>query len=398
MAGPVSLVAVLFTDLVGSTELLARLGEDAAQELRRTHFSLLRDAVVSAGGEEVKTLGDGIMVAFPNPSAALGCAVAMQQSIARHNRQRPDRALSVRVGVSAGEVISEEGDYFGTPVVEAARLCAAAQGGQILVAELAGRLAAGRVGATLEPVGALPLKGLSEPVAALAVAWESERASSVPPPAALESQRRRHFVGRMEERRALAEAVKAACTGQRQMVMVAGEPGIGKTRLVTEAALEAHAAGATVLYGRCGEELGVPYRPVVEALRHLIAACSPGRLTHHAETHGGELARLVPDLVRLVPGLPAPRSAEPDTERFLLFEAVAGLLALAAEDGPVVLVLDDLPWADRATIALVDHLMRWAEPMPLMLVGTYRDSELTRTHPLSGALADWRRDQLARRI
>jgi class 3 adenylate cyclase/tetratricopeptide (TPR) repeat protein len=398
VVGPVSLVAILFTDLVGSTELLARLGEEAAEDLRHTHFTLLRDAVAAGGGQEVKTLGDGIMVVFPNPSAALAGAVAMQQSIARHNRQRPGRALAVRVGVSAGEVTCEEDDYFGTPVVEAARLCAAAQGGQILVAELAGRLAANRIGASLEPVGTLTLKGLPEPVAALAVQWQAELASAIPVPAALESQRRRHFVGRTEERRALADAVKAAAAGDRQMVLVAGEPGMGKTRLVTEASLEAHAAGATVLYGRCGEELGIPYRPITEALRHYVTACSPGQLSVHVETHGGELIRLVPDLARLVPGVPAPRNAEPDTERFVLFEAVAGLLSLAAQDGPVMLVLDDLHWADRATIALADHLMRWAEPMPLVLVGTYRDSDLTRTHPLSAALADWRRDQTVRRL
>lgn len=398
MTGPVSLVAVLFTDLVGSTELLARLGEEAAEELRRTHFALLRDAVVTGGGEEVKTLGDGVMVAFPNTSAALACAVAMQQSLVRHNRRSPDRTLAVRIGVSAGEVTCEEGDYFGTPVVEAARLCAVAHGGQILVTELAGRLAAGRIGLSLEPVGTLSLKGLPEPLVALAVEWESARPSSIPLPAHLESQRRRHFVGRAEERQVLAEAVKAAASGERQMVLVAGEPGIGKTRLVSEAALEAHAGGAAVLYGRCGEELGLPYRPVVEALRHYVTACPPGQLAAHAEAHGGELARLVPDLEQLVPGLPPPRSAEPDTERFLLFEAVAGLLALAAQDGPVMMVLDDLHWADRATVALVDHLMRWSEPMPLVVVGTYRDSDLTRTHPLTGALADWRRDQVARRL
>jgi class 3 adenylate cyclase/tetratricopeptide (TPR) repeat protein len=398
VAGSVSVLAIVFTDLVGSTEMRARLGEEAAEELRRVHFTLLREAVVAGGGEEVKTLGDGVMAAFPNSSAALSCAVAMQQALARHNRRKPDRTLSVRIGVSAGEVTCEEGDYFGTPVVEAARLCAAAAGGQILVADLAGRLAAGRGGHALEPAGTLTLKGLPEPVAALAVQWESVRASSTPLPAHVESQRRRHFVGRVEERRVFADAVKAAGGGDRQMVLVAGEPGIGKTRLVSEAALEAHASGATVLYGRCGEEPGLPYRPVVEALRHYVAVCPPALLARHAEAHGGELTRQIPDLVQLVPGLPSPRNAEPETERFLFFEAVAGLLSLAAEDGPVLLILDDLHWADRGTVTLVDHLVRWTDPMPLVVVGTYRDSDLTRIHPLTGALADWRREEMVHRL
>src|SRR2546426_6473760 len=84
-------VAVLFTDLVGSTERLDRLGDDAAEELRRVHFSLLRAAVVEAGGKEVKSLGNGLMVSFASPVEALTCAVAMQRAIAGHNRDRPDR-------------------------------------------------------------------------------------------------------------------------------------------------------------------------------------------------------------------------------------------------------------------------------------------------------------------
>ena len=172
MSASVSLLAFLFTDLVGSTELVARLGEDAAEVLRRTYFALLREAIAVSGGEEVKTLGDGIMTAFPNASAALACAVAMQQAAARHNRRVPDRALAIRIGISAGEVSCEEGDYFGTPVVEAARLCAAARGGQILVTELTRLLAGGRAGPALEPVGSLSLKGLPEPVPACQVTWE----------------------------------------------------------------------------------------------------------------------------------------------------------------------------------------------------------------------------------
>ena len=398
MASPVALMTVLFTDLVGSTELRARLGEEAAEDLRREYFALLRDALVAGDGEEVKTLGDGIMAAFPNASAALMCAVAIQQAATRHNRRKPDQTLAVHVGVSAGEVTCEEGDYFGTPVVEASRLCAAARGGQILVSELTGRLAGGRSGLALESLGQLTLKGLTDPVTTFEVLWDSTAASAIPLPTHIEAQRRRAFVGRVEELQVVTETLKAASTGERQIVLVAGEPGIGKTRLVCEAALRAHATGAAVLYGRCGEELGLPYRPIVEALRHYVTVCAPGQLAAHAETHGGELARLVPALAQLVPGLPPPRSAEPDTERFLLFEAVAGLLSEAAQDGVVMLLLDDLHWADRATVALVDHLVRWAEPMGLVILGTYRDSDLTRTHPLTGALADWRRDQLARRL
>src|SRR5712691_11324658 len=100
-------VAVLFTDMVGSTALAASLSPDAADELRRGHFSVLRQAVAEAGGTEVKNLGDGLMVVFASTSGALSCAVAMQQGVERNNRAR-EPAIGLRVGLSVGEVATED--------------------------------------------------------------------------------------------------------------------------------------------------------------------------------------------------------------------------------------------------------------------------------------------------
>src|SRR3954464_7658863 len=132
----------VFTDLVDSTATAARLGPAAAEELRQDHFRLLRGAVAATGGTEVKNLGDGLMVMYSSPSRALAGAVGMQQAIHHHNRSAGE-PLGVRVGMSAGEVVEEDDDYFGDPVVEAARLCAAATGGQILVTEVV-RMMVGR--------------------------------------------------------------------------------------------------------------------------------------------------------------------------------------------------------------------------------------------------------------
>src|SRR5450432_3274983 len=106
--------------MVGSTALASSLAPDGADELRREHFSILRQAVAEAGGSEVKNLGDGLMVVFASTSAALSCAVGMQQGIERDNRARK-QLIGLRVGLSVGEVASEDDDYFGDPVVEAAR-------------------------------------------------------------------------------------------------------------------------------------------------------------------------------------------------------------------------------------------------------------------------------------
>ena len=131
-------VTVLFTDMVGSTAFASTV----ADELRRAHFAILRQAVAEAGGTEVKHLGDGLMIVFGAPSAALSCAVAMQQGIDRDNRGR-ERSVGLRVGLSGGEVSREGDDYFGDPVVEAARLCARCDSGQVLAADVV-RAVAGR--------------------------------------------------------------------------------------------------------------------------------------------------------------------------------------------------------------------------------------------------------------
>jgi len=120
-------VTLLFTDLVNSTELLRRVGDERAQRIFQAHHKLLRDAVAANGGHEVKWLGDGLMVAFPSAAAAVRCAVAMQQAA---RRRVGGERLVIRVGLNAGEALREETDYFGTPVVVARRLCAARRVGR----------------------------------------------------------------------------------------------------------------------------------------------------------------------------------------------------------------------------------------------------------------------------
>jgi class 3 adenylate cyclase len=149
-------VTILFTDVVGSTELLDRLGDATAHDLRRRHFALLRAAVCDHRGREVKSLGDGLMVAFGSPSAAVECAQAMQLAVAAC-----DDGLELRVGIASGEAVREDGDYFGRPVIVAKRLCDAARAGEVLVS--------GPAEERFEPVGPLALKGLSEPVSASAM-------------------------------------------------------------------------------------------------------------------------------------------------------------------------------------------------------------------------------------
>ena len=388
-----STAIVLFTDLVGSTELRSRLGEEAAEEVRRKHDQLVTASIEANRGRLVKNLGDGVMATFAGASGALSTAVAIQQALDRHNRSgKSEVPLEVRIGISAGDVAFEKADCFGTPVIEAARLCAAADGGKILVTDVVRVLAGTAGGHQLTPVGALELKGLAAPLVACEVAWEPLPVSSVPFPALL-TDMSRIFVGRERELERLGQLSKEAAAGELRLALLAGEPGVGKTRLTAELASRAYADGSAVLAGRCDEDLGVPYQPFLEALRHFVKHTPAAELREGLGRHGGELVRLVPELTERLPELPAPLRSDPETERYRLFDAVAAWLASVSAEAPLLLVLDDLQWAAKPTLLLLRHVVRSSEAMRLLVVGTYRDTELDHDHPLLEVLADLRRQQ-----
>ncbi len=171
-AVPISLAkedvhTILFTDMEGSTTLTERLGDAKAQELRRTHDSIVRDALKAQGGSETKHTGDGIMASFPSASRAIECAVAVQRAIAGQG----ETPLRVRIGLNAGEPVVEEKDLFGTAVNLAKRICDQAEPGQILVSDVVQQLAAGK-GFTFADKGEATLKGFEKPVRLHEVRWQ----------------------------------------------------------------------------------------------------------------------------------------------------------------------------------------------------------------------------------
>jgi class 3 adenylate cyclase/tetratricopeptide (TPR) repeat protein len=390
-------ITVLFTDLVGSTELASSLTPDAGDEVRRKYFSALRQAIATSGGTEVKNLGDGLMVVFPAASAALSCAVNMQQVVHRDNAGA-ERPLGLRVGLSSGEASREADDYFGDPVIEAARLCARAEGGQILASDLVRANAGRRSTHTFTSLGELELKGLPEPIETLQVSWEPLEAGApgsgrVPLPTRLTHPPAVGVIGRENELALLDTAAKRVAAGEgRELILLAGEPGQGKTTLVSELARHAHGGGMTVLLGRCDEEVGAPHRPFHEALSHLVAHVDEELLRTHVASHGGELARMVPALGQRLGELPPPQTTDPDTERYLLYAAVVGLLEGASRKRPVVLLLDDLHWADKPSLQLLRHVLANSSASKLLILGTYRDGELSAAHPLNEALAALHRE------
>ncbi len=163
---------VLFTDIADSTVQTQRLGDKQARDLFRVHDEIVRDALASCHGAEVKNTGDGMMAVFVSASQAVECATAIQRAIAVHNEQNPERRIDVRIGLSAGEPVVEGHDFFGAAVSLARRVCDAADSGQILVANVVRDLCVGK-GISFASRGEAMLKGFEEPVRLHEVSWST---------------------------------------------------------------------------------------------------------------------------------------------------------------------------------------------------------------------------------
>ncbi len=175
MEGP--FVTILFSDLVGSAALFDRQGDEAADRVRREHFAVLREAVTEHGGREVKSTGDGLMVAFSSAVAAVRCAVDMQRAT-----DGAGSGLELRIGLDAGEPLPEGDDLYGTPVIVASRLCDAAGAGEILASDVVCRVAGPRVAELIRPQGSMRLRGVGERVAAAQIAWREGSAAELQEP------------------------------------------------------------------------------------------------------------------------------------------------------------------------------------------------------------------------
>jgi predicted ATPase/class 3 adenylate cyclase len=238
VAGDATLT-VLFTDLVGSTESLVALGEDRYDAVRDEHEVLVGGTIAAYHGEVVKSTGDGYMGAFARAGDAVAAAAEIQRLVSRRN-EGSEVALGVRIGISAGDVVERAGDYQGVAAVEAARLCAAAAGGQILASETVCSLVGSRGGHDFVALGELDLKGLP-PLATVAVRWcdDAPVLAPFPPLGSLHQTNlpapATGLVGRARE---LAEILDLLRRPEVRLVTLTGAGGSGKTRLAVEAAWE----------------------------------------------------------------------------------------------------------------------------------------------------------------
>ncbi|WP_267887329.1 BTAD domain-containing putative transcriptional regulator [Mycolicibacterium brisbanense] len=398
-------VTFLLTDIEGSTAAWEADADAMAVALAR-HDELIEQVITSRGGRLIKTRGEGdaTFSVFDRPSAAASAAIELQEAILQEPWALAE-PMRIRVAVHTGEAELRDGDYFGRSVNRAARLRSLATGGQILCSGATAELVIDSLSddVALVDLGTRQLKNLARPEHVYEIRLDTHDYApppSTPPiarpelPAVLTGSG--PFVGRESELSHLTSAWQATLTGGTRAVLIAGEPGVGKTRLAGEWSCRAYQEGAVVLYGRCDEDLGAPYQPFAESLRVLVPCVGGSRLRGLRGVEA--LLPLVPGLLDVLPDLAAPTPTDPDTERYALFDAVVALLEIASAAAPIVLVLDDLHWAAKPTLLLLRHVLRFGEHARVQVVGTYRSTDLDRSHPLAAMLADLNRDGFAGRI
>ena len=385
-------VTIMFTDVEESTRLLSTRGFTASHEIMRAYETIIDERVAEHSGRRIKGLGDGFMISFGSARHGVECAIDIQRAIAEYSKQNPERKLKIRIGLNTGEVVEEAGDIFGAAVNVAARVAGKAKGGEILVSEIVRQL----VGPTSEMKfdfrGRYKLKGFPD-------RW---RLHQVTPGEVKETQHVMTtddgFVDRAQERLDIRLVMDRAAMGSGSLVFLTGTPGIGASRLASEVATDAAAKGWLVLTGRSLEKDGEPYGPFRDVLAGGIAGATAKVLNEAVGRHGPLLATLVPSLRQKVRGMAAAHEVAADKVREQLFKAIYGLLTGVQANKPMLIVLDDLQWADEATVMLLRDLAERVNGSRIVILGTCWDTELDSGRPITTILTRLLRRRRAQRL
>jgi class 3 adenylate cyclase/tetratricopeptide (TPR) repeat protein len=424
-----SVLTFLIADVRGYTQFTVEHGDEAAAKLAMRFAAAARQVVSAREGRVVEVRGDEVLSVFSSTRQALWASIELNASFARESAVDRAPPIQIGIGLDAGEAIPVDGGYRGAALNLAARLCSLAGPGEILATETVTNLVRKVDGLTYVDRGSAQLKGFSDPVKVLGI-QPSEEATpaaaadsrhpaiphlvTVSPPASREvdalqrsAEVRRQvlpiggflgslpdgpLVGRESDLQEILTAVDTAAAGQGQTVLLAGEPGAGKTRLAQEVTLHLRNRGFLIAAGRSYEaEQSVPYYPFLEALSVAYAA-APLQLQRDAARRWPYLSILLPNHL----GVQEVVGGGQEEQR--LFFAVASFVEAIADHAPVAVLLDDLHWADPATLKLLLHLARHARSSRVFMLGAYRDVEVNRRHPLERTLRELEREGLMHRL
>jgi len=390
----------LIADVRGYTRFTTEHGDEAAARLAASFALVTREVVSARGGEVIELRGDEALAVFTSARQALRAATELQERFIQVSEADPSLPLEVGIGLDAGEAIPVEGGYRGAALNLAARLCSLAGPGEVLASDAVTHLARKIDGLEYAERGTVQLKGFADPVHVVQVLPATGHLSSpetglqgeesgvrsperLPIGGFLGSLPSTILVARDAEMNRIFAAIDAVEASEGRLLLLAGEPGAGKTRLAQEVTLHARNRGFVLAAGTCYEpRQAVPYYPFLDALTALYGA-APAAIRASVPQRWPYLGRLLPEAGIPVQGF----GAEGREEQERLFRTITAFIQAIAETAPVALLLDDLQWADGSSLDLLQHLARHTRGHRVLLLGAYRDDEVGRQHPLERAPA-----------
>jgi class 3 adenylate cyclase/tetratricopeptide (TPR) repeat protein len=396
----------LIADVRGYTHFTLERGDEAAAQLAMRFAELSEEVLAAFGGAGVQLRGDEALTVFVSSRQALRAALELQH---RFGQESSDSLpLKVGIGLDAGEAVPVSDGYRGAALNLAARLCSLAGAGEVLATDTVTGIAGKLDGLEYADRGRVQLKGFTDPVHVVLVVPEDggdsparetashgadSRPQQLPIGGFLGALPSGPLVGRDDEVVRIRNAIEAASRGEGRLLVLDGEPGVGKTRLAQETTLELRNRGFLITTGSSVESRqSIPYYPFLDVLTTLYGAVSSQLRT--------QTARQWPSIGRLLPeaGIQRQESKDEPDEPEQLLRAVVSFVRAAADETPVSILLDDMQWADESSLDLLARLARQTRGDRVLLLATYRDLDVPRQHPLERTLLDLHRAGLTERI